>query len=42
MGLVKDMSLAMRKIADTGVCDDATLKLLEDYERVCKLLTSGK
>ena len=35
---VKDMSLAMRKIADSGEIDDVTMAKLEDFERVCKML----
>lgn len=38
MMLVKDMSLAMRKIADTGNVDHDTLEKLEDFERFCKLV----
>ena len=37
--LVKDMSLAMRKIADTGKVDHETMDQLEDFERICKVLT---
>lgn len=36
--MVKDMSLAMRKIADTGTLDDETMNKLEDLERFCKLV----
>ena len=39
MLLVKDMSLAMRKIADTGNLDHETMEKLEDLERFCKLVT---
>lgn len=38
IGLVKDMSLAVRKIADNSVVDDETMNKLEDFERVCKML----
>lgn len=38
MMLIKDMSLAMRKIADTGNVDHDTLEKLEDFERFCKLV----
>ena len=38
MFLVKDMSLAMRKIADSGEIDEETSQKLEDFERVCKML----
>lgn len=40
MMLVKDMGLAMRKIADTGVLDHETIEQLEDFERICKLLVT--
>lgn len=39
IGLVKDMSLAVRKIADNSVVDDKTMEQLEDFERTCKMLT---
>lgn len=39
IGLVKDMAFAVRKIADNNVVDDDTLKQLEDFERICKILT---
>lgn len=39
---IKEMSLAMRKIADTGKVDDETMEQLEDFERMCKLVTSTK
>ena len=35
---IRDMSLAMRKIADTGVVDDETMQQLEDFERMSKML----
>ena len=39
---VKDISLAMRKIADTGSIDSDTMKQLEDFERLAHFLTSSK
>ena len=36
--LVKDMSLAMRKIADSGEIDNETMEKLEDFERMSKML----
>lgn len=36
---INDISLAMRKIADKGSVDDATMEQLEDFERICKMLT---
>lgn len=42
MGLVKDMSLAMRKIADTGNVDSETMQQLEDFERISKMLLGSK
>jgi metal-responsive CopG/Arc/MetJ family transcriptional regulator len=35
---IKDMALAMRKIADTGNIDNETMKQLEDFERLSKIL----
>lgn len=34
---VKNMALALRKIADTGQLDDETIKQFEDYERIAKM-----
>lgn len=39
---VKDLSLAMRKIADTGTVDHDTMEQLEDFERVAQYLTPQK
>ena len=38
---VRDISLAMRKIADTGVVDDDVMRKLEDFDRMAKLLSGG-
>ena len=40
--LIKDMSLSMRKIADTGELDKETIEQLEDFERICKMLIGQK
>lgn len=42
MLLIKEMSLAMRKIADSGKVDKDTLEKLEDLERFCKVAIGGK
>ena len=39
---VKDMSFAIRKIADNGVIDEESQKQLEDFERFAKILTGQK
>lgn len=39
---IKDMSLAMRKIADTGIIDDETMQQLKDFEKMSQLLIQGK
>lgn len=39
---IKDMSLAMRKIADTGIVDDETMQQLKDFEKMSQLLIQGK
>lgn len=36
---IKDMSVSIRKIADQGTVDDATLQQLEDFERLSKLIS---
>lgn len=38
MLLVKDMSLAMRKIADTGNVDHETMERLEEFQRMSEML----
>lgn len=38
--LVKDMSLAMRKIADSGTIDDESQAILKDFERLSAMLWS--
>ena len=38
---IVDMSLAMRKIAETGTVSDDQLKQLEDFERFARML-AGK
>ena len=39
---VKDLSLAMKKIADTGTLDHETMEQLEDWERLANMLTPQK
>ena len=39
---VKSLSLACRKIADTGEVDEETQKKLDDYERLANLLVQGR
>ena len=39
---IRDMSRAMRKIADTGVVDDETMQQLEDFERMSKMFLGTK
>lgn len=39
---VKDLSLAMRKIADKGTVDHETMEQLEDFQRIAEYLTPPK
>lgn len=39
---VKDMALAMRKIADSGDIDEESRRQMEDFERLSKLLIPAK
>lgn len=39
---IRDMALAMRKIADTGMVDEDTKRQLEDFERLSKMLVGVK
>lgn len=41
VGYLRDLSLCVRKIADTGNVDHETVEQLEDLERVAKLLSGG-
>lgn len=36
---IKEISLAMRKIADTGKIDHEVMEQLEDFERLAKFIT---
>lgn len=39
---IKEMALCLRKIADNGTVDAETLRELEDFERLAKMLVAGK
>lgn len=39
---IKDLSLAIQKIAETGQLDHETTEQLEDFERLAKYLTPQK
>ena len=39
---IKNVSFAIRKIADEGKLDDDTRHQLEDFERICKIIISNK
>lgn len=39
---IHDLSLAIRKIADTGTISEEDKETLEDFERLVKLITSAK
>ena len=38
---IKTLTLALQKIADTGAVDSETMKQLEDYQRLAKLLAGS-
>lgn len=38
--LVKEMSVTLKKIAETGNVDEETRRELDDYERLCRMITS--
>lgn len=42
MGLVKDMGLCMRKIADSGTIDDESMRMLQDFEGLCRVLSKAE
>lgn len=39
--IVKDIGVAIRKVADEGKMDEDTKRQLEDYERLCKMISLG-
>lgn len=39
MLLVKNLGLAVQKIADQGIVDDDTMREIEDFERLCKIIS---
>lgn len=39
MRSIKELSVTMRKIADSGEIDDESKRMLEDFERISKLFT---
>lgn len=39
IGLVKNLNVAVQKIADTGIVDCETLNELHDFQRICKMVT---
>lgn len=39
---IKDISVAMRKIAETGTLDDDLMSELEDFERISRLFSQTK
>lgn len=42
MDAVKTMSLAVKKIADSGEIDDATRHQIEDFERLAKMIVPSR
>lgn len=39
---IMEMSVAMRRIADTGKLDDEAMRQMEDFERLARLFSSVK
>lgn len=42
MLLVKNIGIAVQKIADQGSVDDETMQEIEDFEKLCKLVGMNK
>ena len=42
LGCITDMSVSMRKIADSNEIDEETFNKLQDFERICKAVGVGK
>ena len=38
---IRELTLAVKKVADSGVIDDETVQKLEDFERLAKMLLSN-
>lgn len=39
MVLIRNLGRAVQKIADEGLVDESTMKEIEDFERLCKIVT---
>lgn len=39
--LIKNMSIAVKKIAETGNIDDETMSQIEDFEKLTRLIYGG-
>ena len=42
MRLIKNLNVAVQRIADQGTVDDDTMRQLEDFERLCKIITANQ
>ena len=42
LAMVKDISKAMNRIAETGELDKGTMKILQEYEDACNLVLGRK
>ena len=38
---VKEIALVLQKVADEGILDKETYRKLEDYERLCRMITTS-
>lgn len=42
MRLIKNLNVAVQRIADQGAVDEDTMRQLEDFERLCKIITANQ
>lgn len=42
MRLIKNLGVAVQKIADQGTVDEETMRQIEDFERLCKIVSVGQ
>ena len=42
MRLIKNLGVAVQKIADQGTIDEETMRQIEDFERLCKIVSAGQ
>lgn len=42
MRLIKNLNVAVQRIADQGTVDEETMRQIEDFERLCKIISANQ